>query len=160
MNNFDGRNIAYVSVWSDALNLDQLTEVLGLGPDRGWSIGDRFLRGTRELHRKETAWEICPAVTEGSSIEDQLNSLYARAEAPIRRLLPGSMNLGCRLQIVQTLTVRQLQSRGLNIDPKWVALLAAAGGSVDIDQYVLSGRDWRRFLRSDAVSARSAPSRD
>jgi hypothetical protein len=149
MNKFDGHNIAYASVWSNTLGLDQITEVLGLPPDRGWTIGDRFERGSRDLYRKESAWDIAPIVAAESSIEDQLDSLYSRVEASFRRIDPQSTDLSCKLQIVQTLTVKQLQSRGLSIDNKWVTLLAEAGGRVDIDQYVVSIRDWRRFLRLD-----------
>lgn len=136
MINFSAREFAYVSVWSLTMSAGELTQLLGAEPDRGWSVGDGFLLRGQPRVRNATSWDLGPTIDPTSLIDDQLESLFARAEPILTRLIPRPANIGLGLVIVQNLSTDVEESHGLTLDEPWINLLGRCGGRIIVDQYV------------------------
>ncbi len=86
--------------------------------------------------------EVCihSGPPDGDACEVHLERLWTRAAGAMGELETSSSALAyCALQIVQYIGSGDPVGPGIPVPVKWVNALAALGGCLDIDQYVVDG---------------------
>lgn len=128
---------AYLRVTSESVPADVISQSLGVIPDRAWSVGDPIdrPRAKQGSVREFSAWSLGSGASEGSSLEAHVRALLDR----VRLLAPALSRMRPEISVVVEI-VQHLPSQtdaGLHLDAEQIAIIAAAGASVDIDQYVV-----------------------
>lgn len=130
------RRTVQLSVTSELLSARALTERIGLAPDRSWSVGDQWTRGDAGRKRATSMWQIGSGLGSASEFDVQLDALWDRVAPTLARLRGPFSALSVVLHVVQHFDASEHQGRGIGIDPRWVALVGAFGGSISFDQSV------------------------
>jgi hypothetical protein len=133
----------HIDIYSEELSLDQLTDYLGVPPDKSHDLGAPRTRphlaadAPDELKRwSDSLWSINSHRDRSASDEEHLADLWGRASVALPRVagLPTPVRVFLRYNHV--MDGRSWQGHGLSLSAEWVQLLARAGAVVDIDQYV------------------------
>jgi hypothetical protein len=131
----------HLDVATAAVSAAELTAILGVDADYSINRGDprRLLTadvpGYSRKHT-ESLWSITSGPLGPESVDEHLERLWTRASIALPRVhdIPGTVSV--TLAFHHRMDGRAYQGHGLWLPSDWVALLGAAGGSVDIDQYV------------------------
>lgn len=132
----------YVGVGSEELTLHEVSEMLGIRPSAGWSVGDPTRRGEP---RDMTSFDVHSGRSARDAPEDHLRALVAPAERIVDAVVASQGALGyVTLEVVESFPPSGGRIE-LSLEERWVRGLSAVEGLVDVDQYI-------SFEPSNAVS--------
>lgn|GEM_PF-2351661 len=128
------RSVAYFAIQSESLSLEEITALVGVDPDRGWSVGETLRRpwSERELVRTFSWWERESGVSPGAPIRLHLDALLPFVRSIAGSLAASTLVSPC-LMIVQYLY--NDDEVGFHLDQEWITLLGSMSASIDVDQY-------------------------
>ena len=114
----------------------QITEAVGLKPDKEWQIGDR--RANTTIVERSHGWIVDSQCDRDASFSEHLSAL-------MERILPFSSNIHslrneCSIELSCVL-YSHAANPGLWIDRQTMQSLAALGAELDVDIYFL-GSPW------------------
>ncbi len=132
----------HIDVYCDVLTVAEMTEILGVAPDRGHSRGDVRPRwgalGNDTVSaglRSDSLWSIWSQRDLLAFDDDHLDDLWPRASIALPRVvdLPSPTVF---LRFNHIMDGRSYQGHSIGLSATWVQLLAVAGATIDIDQYI------------------------
>lgn len=141
---------AYVAVESATMTLAELTEAIGVSPDRSWDIGDRSARGVTFKVANWTKYlDMEPAVHPGT---EGLSNAIELLTDDLADTLAGLAENACDIMVnlVQNLSA-DLWSKGVNLSVEALAWVVRARAEVDIDQYVMEFTGEERDILHSAL---------
>lgn len=128
------QSVAYFAIESTSLSLGEISALVGVEPDRGWSVGERFRhpRSGIEGVRGFSWWVRESGAAPGAPIRLHLDALLPFVRSIAARLT-GRTPASPVLKIVQYLY--NDDEVGFHLDREWITLLGSMSASIDVDQY-------------------------
>lgn len=124
---------ARLVVLSDELSPDELTEMLGMAPDKSWRIGEPTTGGRQFRHH---GWELHSHIPRDRPAEEQLSDLLERL-APIApavaSLASNPAVFSARLWLVRH---GENWNPGLSLSVESIRQIDALGVGLEIDIYI------------------------
>jgi hypothetical protein len=113
----------------DAVSSAELTNALGVSPDKAWDVGTEFLLGRHIKHHKYSRWSIVEHVDPMEDMREAVDRLMKRVAAFESRL--ASLPQGSSVSLEMALTTRDTVL-GISLSEEQVRMLSALGASIDI----------------------------
>jgi Domain of unknown function (DUF4279) len=129
--------IAALVLFSGEMSVEQITDVIGVRPDRFRHRGSIRPDAPVQIPAKENSWEICERADSSVPLSELIDRLSARV-LPLREKFIDAKGRGCavKLELVQWISATDSFGPGFALESDLVSLLAATEASVDVDQYV------------------------
>ncbi|WP_416904401.1 DUF4279 domain-containing protein [Micromonospora echinospora] len=138
MINSERTRTAALVVVSHVLSVDDISDLVGCGPDRSRSKGSVRSGAVVPIPAKETSWELCEQADRSVPLSNLLDRLSEKV-LPLRGSFVGLVDAGCafKLTLVQWISEADPSGPGFWLDADLLKFLAEVGASVDVDQYVV-----------------------
>lgn len=124
-----------LTLLSESLSPDEISERLGLAADRSWRLGER--RGRSRVNQRYHGWQLDSKLPADASTEEHLDELLSRLTPRARALQRLTADRGAvvsaRLWISHHI---DNWNPGIEILPRHLALIARLGVSLALDIYV------------------------
>jgi hypothetical protein len=125
------------SIFGDSLDVEALSEIIGLSPTAFWKKGDQIPNRRQGLLRKETCWEYSFEFIQTLFLDDVYNLFIELIQPNIALVEKYIRENRLETKIFIIIEIINNEEPAIYITKNLMEMLLKLNGEIDIDLYVL-----------------------